>query len=302
MRISPAVLFTYLTVALAWGGTWIVGKVVVSKVPPLEMSAVRFAIAAVVLLAIARITRTPLVWTRLRYVVIAAIFGVFGYNALVFVALTMTPASDGALIVPTGIPVITAVLATLIAGAPLTQGKVLGLAIGTVGGALVLLGGQAPGTEVTDRRLVGDLLLLGGAVCWATYSVLGQIAMRDRSPLAYTTLTIAIGAVMLAPLGFLEQGYRDVPSWSLESWALILFITIIATVIAFVLYYWAVRRFGAGTGALVTYFVPVAGVVLAFLILSERPHPLQLVGGAVILAGVRIATLDRARQTAEAAA
>ena len=62
------------------------------------------------------------------------------------------------------------------------------------------------------------------------------------------------------------------------------------------------RRFGAGLSSLVGYLVPVAGVALSFLILGERPHPLQLVGGGVILAGVSVATLRRRAPQLEAAA
>ncbi|HUG56387.1 MAG TPA: DMT family transporter, partial [Candidatus Limnocylindrales bacterium] len=107
-------VLAYLTVALCWSGGWIAGKLGVSEVPPLELSAVRFAIAGVLLLGIAKATRTPLPTDRLGMVAIAAAFGILGYNAFVFVGLTMAPASDAALIVPTLAPVLTAVMATYI--------------------------------------------------------------------------------------------------------------------------------------------------------------------------------------------
>lgn len=288
-----AVVLAFGAIALAWGSTWVAGKVVVAQIPPLEMSALRFAIAAAVLWAIVLVTRTPLPRTRFRYVVVAAAFGIFGYNATVFTGLTMAPASDGALIVPTSFPVFTAVAATLI-GEALTGRKVVGLALGTVGSALVIVGGQAAvEAGISVERLLGGLLFLAGSLCWTAYSVLGSVAMRDRSPIAFTALTVTLGAAMLFPLGFLERGYTDVPAWSLGSWGLVVFLALVATVVAFLLYVWGVRRFGAGPGALVGYLVPIAGVGLSFLILAERPHPLQLIGGAVILAGVRIATLRR---------
>lgn len=302
MDRSLVVPLVYVTIALAWGGTWVAGKVVVAQVPPLEMSTLRFTIAAAVLFAIVLITRTPLGRARFRYVVLAGVFGVFGYNAMVFVGLTMAPASDGALITPTAIPVLTAVAATLI-GEPLTSRKVFGLVLATAGSALVIAGGQAGMTGgLSVQRLVGDVLFLGGAVCWAAYSVFGSVAMRDRSPIAFTAMTVAIGAALLFPLGFLEHGFADVPTWAPGSWALVLSLALVATVLAFALYSWGVRRFGAGLSSLVGYLVPVAGVGLSFLILGERPHPIQLVGAGVILAGVRVATLRRRPPPLEAAA
>jgi drug/metabolite transporter (DMT)-like permease len=299
---SLVVPLVYATMALAWGGTWVAGKVVVAQVPPLEMSAVRFAIAAVVLLAIVRVTRTPLGTAFSRYVLLAAFFGIFAYNAMVFIGLTIAPASDGALITPTAIPVLTAVAATFI-GEPLTRRKVLGLILASAGSALVIAGGQATVTAgLSIERLVGDLLFLGGALCWAAYSVFGSVAMRAQSPIAFTALTVTIGAAMLFPLGFLERGYADVPAWQGSAWVLVLLLALASTVLAFALYLWAVRRFGAGLGSLVGYLVPIAGVSLSFLLLGERPHPLQLVGGAVILAGVRVATMRRRDAPLEAAA
>jgi len=295
------VVLVYISIALAWGATWPVAKVAVEQIPPLELSAVRFAIVGVVLLVAMRVLRIPVGTERLGWVVLAAAAGIFGYNALVLVALTMAPASDGALIVPTTIPVLTAVLATFI-GERLTSAKIAGFVVSSVGVALVITGGQRLGAEVSGERLLADLMALGGAVCWAAYGVFGRIAMRDRSPIALVALTAIIGAAMLFPLGFLEQGYRDVPSWPLSAWTAMAFLVLIATILGFVLFYWAVRRFGAALGAMVGYLVPIAAVIVSFVFLGERPEPLQLVGGAVILAGVRIVTLRGRATPLEAAA
>jgi len=287
-----AVVIAYAAIALSWGGTWVVAKVAVSEVPPIELSAIRFAAVAVVLVLACAVLRIPLGDRDLGAVVIAGALGIFGYNALVFVALTMAPASDGALIVPTMVPVLTALAATAI-GEALTRTKVAGFAVSCVGAALVIVGAQGLGTAFSGQRLLADLMALAGAACWAGYGVVGRLAMRDRSPAALVALTALVGAALLFPLGFLERGYGDVPSWPLSAWLSIGYLVVFATIVGFVLFYWAVRRFGAGIGAMSSYMVPVAALLLAFVFLAERPQPLQLLGGAVILAGVRIATLGR---------
>jgi drug/metabolite transporter (DMT)-like permease len=65
---------------------------------------------------------------------------------------------------------------------------------------------------------------------------------------------------------------------------------IFATTIGFVLFYWAVRRFGAGLASMVSYLVPVFALVQAFLLLNERVTLPEIAGGAIILLGVRLAT------------
>jgi len=279
--------------ALAWSGAWITGKLAVTSAPPLEISTVRFVIAAGVLAAVAGVTRTRVRGGDLRPVVLAGIFGYFGYNALVFVGLTMAPAADGALIVPTLIPVLTALIASFV-GERLTATKLAGFALASIGAALVIAAGQT-GNEISGRRLVGDILMLGGAMCWAVYTVLGTIALRDRSPLAVVTIAAPIGAVLLFPLGFLEKGYADVGTWGTDVWLNVLYLALAVSVASFILFYWIVRRVGAGVAAMSSYFVPILTLAMAVVFLGDRPEPLQLVGGVVILAGVRLATLRLAR-------
>ncbi len=201
----------------------------------------------------------------------------------------MAPASDGALIVPTLIPVLTALAATFI-GERLTAMKIGGFALASAGVALVIAAGQTA-DEVSSRRLIGDLLMVLGAVCWAIYTVLGTIAMRTRSPLAVVTIAAPIGALCLVPLGFLEKGYADVAGWSVTVWLNVLYLALVGSVASFILFYWVVRRVGAGVAAMTSYFVPVLTLGMAVVLLGDRPQPLQLVGGVVILAGVRLATL-----------
>ncbi|MDE3192178.1 MAG: DMT family transporter [Chloroflexota bacterium] len=293
------VVLAYAAIALSWGGTWPVGKLAVGEVPPLELSAIRFALVGVVLLALCVVLRIPLGRRDLGAVILAAGLGIFLYNALVFVALTMAPASDGALIVPTSIPVLTA-LAAIAIGERMTGTKAAGFAVATVGGALVIVGAQTAGSAFSPQRLLADVMALGGAACWAAYGVAGHVAMRDRSPIALVALTSLIGAAMLFPLGLLEHGYRDVPTWPLSAWALLGYLVVFATIVGFVLFQWSVRRFGAGVASMVSYLVPIAALLIAAVWLAERPAPLQLAGGAVILAGVRVATM-RGPTTAEVA-
>lgn len=288
----PAPLLTvlvFVTVAVCWSGSWITGKLGVALVPPLELSTVRFAAAGLLMLVLARATGASFGRSKLPLIVLAAAFGIFGYNALVFIGLTLAPASDGALIVPTLNPVMVVAFATLV-GERITRNKVLGLGLATIGAAVVILGAQA-GLEFSSQRLVGDLLMLGGAACWGVYATLGAITTRTGSPLGVTAVACLAGAAMLFPLGFLENGYRDLPSWPMSAWLDTAYLAVFATTVGFVLFYWAVQRFGAGLASMVSYLVPVFTLIGAAIFLAERPTALQLIGGAVILAGVRIATL-----------
>lgn len=287
----PAPLLTvlvYVTVALCWSGSWTAGKLGVGSVPPLELSAIRFFAAGLLMLAIARATHQSLGLVRWKLLLLASFFGIFAYNALVFIGLTLGPASDGALIVPTLNPVITVFIATFL-GERLTRNKVAGIACATLGAAIVIVSAQN-GTDLSSQRLTGDLLMLGGAACWSAYATLGAITTRSGSPVGVTAVACLAGAAMLFPFGFLEHGYADVPTWPASAWLDIGYLVVFATTIGFVLFYWAVQRFGAGMASLMSYLVPVFALVQAYFLLNERITPLEIAGGGVILLGVRLAT------------
>ena len=286
MNASLLTVLVYVTVALCWSGSWTAGKLGVAAVPPIELSAIRFAIAGLLMLAIARATGASLGLARWKLLLVAAFFGIFAYNALVFVGLTLGPASDGALIVPTLNPVLTVLFATVL-GERLTRNKLAGVTTATVGAIVVVVSAQ---TEVSSQRLLSDFLMLGGAACWSVYATLGAITTRTGSPLGVTAVASLAGAAMLFPFGFLEKGYQDVPSWPASAWLDIAYLVVFATIVGFVLFYWAVRRFGAGLASMVSYLVPIFAITQAVFILGERPTVIEIVGGAIILVGVRLAT------------
>lgn len=285
---SPAVVAIYATLSLTLGGQWIAAKLGVTAVPALELSTMRFAIAAVVLLAACAITRTPLPFRSWRPIAAAAACGVVAFNTLAFVGISYTPASDSALIIPTTIPLATALFATFIRER-LTRRKAIGFAIATAGAVIVIAGGQSGGGEASAVRLRGDLMEVGAAAAWAASLTIGSVVLRRETVLGYVALMVTIGAVLLVPLGVFAQAYRDVPSWSMGTWLAAGFLGVFSTAVAFVLFFWAVRRFGPSLAALVTYLTPVSTLVLAFFILGERPLPLQIAGGVVVILGVRVA-------------
>ncbi len=285
---SPVVIAVYAVLSLTLGGQWIAAKLGVTAVPALELSTMRFAIASVVLLAACAITRTALPLRSWRPIAAAAACGVLGFNTLAFVGISYTPASDSALIIPTIIPLATAFFATLIRER-LTTRKLVGFTIATIGAALVIVGGQADGGEVSAMRLRGDLLELGAAAGWGAALTIGAVVLRRESVLGYVTLMVTIGTALLLPLGAFAEGYRDVPAWSGDTWVAAGFLGVFSTAVAFVLFFWAVHRFGPSLAAMVAYLTPVSTLVLAFFILAERPLPLQLAGGLVVVIGVRVA-------------
>ena len=286
---QPLVVLAYATAGVALAAQWTAAKIGLGAAPPFELSTMRFAIASALLVVVALATRSPLPLRRWRPVTAAAAFGFLGFNSLAFLGLHLTPASDSALIVPTAIPVATALFATLI-HERLTSQKLFGFAVASIGAAVVIAGGQQIGADLSTTRLLGDLLELAGAICWAACLTVSALVVRTESVVGFVTMASLLGTAMLFPLGFLEQSYRDLPTWSGQTWLAAGILGVVSTFVAFLIFFWAVSRFGASRGALISYLAPVAALLIAFVVLGERPLPLQLVGAVIVLAGVRLVT------------
>ncbi len=275
-------------IGLSWSGGWIGGKIALLSASPLAMSAVRSVIATAILIGLAIATGARVPWRRWPALIALGATGIFGYAALVFTGLRVAPVADGALIVPTFSPVIAAVLAVPFAGEPMLRSTVAGLAVSTLGVVLIVGGGGSAG----DARLLGDALILGGAACWAVYTVLGKSVLREGSPLGVTAVASAVGMLMLLAAALAEGGLASIGAWPIEAWLAILFLAIFSTVLAFVLFYRLVIRVGAARAATTSYLVPVLTLVLAALLLGERVSAVQLSGGALTLVGMRVAAVS----------
>lgn len=273
--------------AVAFGGTWVAADVAVAAAPPFAIAALRFGIASVLLFAWARLTGrrlSPIGWRDLPLIVGLALTAVAGYNWLFLTALTMAPATDGAIIVPGLAPLFTLLLAGLFLGERLGARGLVGIAIAAVGLLLVV----TPSGEADGRRLLGDLLFITGAAFWGIYSVLARFAHRRFDAVSTTLYGTALGTLVLIPPALLEGGIGSVAAAPLGALAGIGYLAVFGTVAAFVLFNLGVARIGAARASAFAFLVPIVGVLSSVALLGERLGPLTLVGGVIVLVGLWI--------------
>lgn len=274
-----------------WGGFFVVGKLAVQSTPPLVVGTWRFLVAApffVLLLVLARRAERLPTWREVPLLLGMGITGIFAYNWFAFEGMRLATAADGAMISPTLNPILTMVLAGWLFGESITRRRVLGIALAVVGELLVFQEAIA-GMHAHPERLWGDLFYLGSAVCWSTYTLLGRAASRTMSPLAVSAYSSMIGAALL--LGVTGAAVWGLPTGDagIRFWLAIAFLAIGGTVVALILWNQGIARLGAVKAASFTYLVPVFALAMSVVFLHERPGPLQLLGGMLVLAGVAIA-------------
>ena len=285
-------------VAALWGGTFIAGRIAAPELPHFTISALRFWVAFAILAPLLLVVekRIPRLSARdLGFTALLALFGLVIYNLLFLGALELIPAGRTALVVALN-PILTAMTMAIVFGERLQQHRWLGILLALSGVWIVLSKGDP--SLLLQRVGRGEWLMLGGACCWAIYTVVGRYALNGEaaaSPLALTTVTTLWGALMLTAGMPLEWDGWQVHDISFAAWASIVYLGAGGTALAFVWYAEGLQQLGAARTAVFNNLVPVFGVLFGTLLLGEPLLISMLIGGAIAITGVTLTNWSRAR-------
>ncbi|HET7027559.1 MAG TPA: DMT family transporter [Candidatus Limnocylindrales bacterium] len=282
-----------LAVVFLWAGNFVVVKAVIEAIPPVAFTFLRYGLAAVTLLALLRWREGDIRLPRSDVPAIA-VLGVIGfgiYQVLWTVGLETVPAGDSALIVAST-PVLVAVLAVAAGSDVLTRSRALGALVSFAGVALVVgANGLTVGTSV-----LGDLLTLGAALCWAIYTAWGAPILRRHSALRTTAWTTVFGTLFLAPIGLAQFAFAAGSGGPSEVtvaavipvFAAVVYSGWLAAGFPNVAIFHAVALLGPTRVTAFQFLVPAVTVVVAFVALAEPIRLAQIVGGVVIVAGILV--------------
>jgi drug/metabolite transporter (DMT)-like permease len=273
-------------VAAVWGGNFSVSKFAMHQIPPLTFSGLRFALASALLLLV---TRQLGAWERLprRTFWALAGLGVVGntfYQTAFMIGLSRTSATNSAMIVAI-LPVIVAVLGTVLGIERASPLMWLGVLLGTAGVLLVV---TAHGVHLNSRALTGDLLVLFATLCWSFYTVGVLRAGRGVNPLQITAITAAAGTpglLLLGAPGLVRQNWAAV---SVGTWGALAYAALLSLVLSYVLYNRAVQAIGSGRTAIYNCLTPLVAMLVAWFTLGEAPLAIQFLGVALVIAGVLV--------------
>ena len=275
-----------LALVAMWGSSFMFNSIAVAALPPLTVVAGRVGVAAVVLIIIVyalgkRLPPPGKAW--LPYLVIAVIGNAVPFYLITWGQQVVESALAGILMAM--MPLATIALAHfLIAGEHLTRRRATGFAIGFLG--IVLLMGPAAlaGVGGDALRIVSQLAVLGGALCYALQSVLTRLIIKG-DVLVSAAATLLVAAVIVVPVAmWLDQPWLLAPSAS--SVAAVVWLGVAPTAIATILYFMLIRSAGPSFMSLVNYLSPGVAVMLGLLVLGEAPQANAYFGLALILAGL----------------
>ena len=298
MQRTRTVYIKLVITTFLWGGTFVAGKWAVGEAPPFFVAFLRFAIASFVLWALVAWRRrgsderipVPEGGAQWAGLFSLGLTGVFLYNFVFLTGLSWTSATNASLIVAFN-PLLTAVLSAWWLKERVRPVQTGGLLLALLGVGVVI----TRGSIIAIRSLSfnpGDLLMLGAPLAWALYTIAGKKVLRSFPPLVATAYASLFGTVLLLPAAALEGSLlTGVHGLTVYGWISVLQLSLLGTVVGFVWWYEGVELLGASRAAVFVNLVPLFGVLLSALILSESLMVSQLAGGILVVLGVGIGTL-----------
>jgi drug/metabolite transporter (DMT)-like permease len=277
-------LAAFATLVLLVGANVVAVRFSVRELAPLYSAAIRFATAAVLMLAIARLWHVPL--PRGRSLLGAALFGVLGFTAFFafgYYGLKQTPAGLAAMIFA-AVPLLTLLFAVTY--------RLERLHWRNVTGAILSLGGIGIMSRVTvdlSVPLLSILAVMAAAICEAQAGILIKL-FPGIHPVGLNAVALPVGAVLLFALSLVTREDWVVPSLT-ATWLSLLYLVVLGSIAVFILYVFVFQRWTASAASYLFVLSPIPAVLLGVWLLDEKVTLPYGVGAALVLIGVYIGAL-----------
>ena len=284
-------LLAGLVFALIWSSAFTSARIIVEAAPPVTALALRVLVSGLIGVALAAALGQSMRLSRAQWRAVA-IFGICQnalYLGLNFVAMQWIEASLAAIIAST-MPLMVAAANWGVFRERLPPSGVAGLLAGSLGVALIMAQRVTGGADT-----LGLVFCLLGAVALtvATLAVRGA-ASGGRNLLMVVGLQMLVGAAALAPVALALETWTV--AWSVPLVVAFAYTTLMPGLAATLIWFWLVGRIGPTRAATYHFLNPVFGVAIAAVLLGERLGPVDLLGVAIIAAG--ILAVQRARVAA----
>lgn len=285
-------IIAYITVCLVWGSTYLAIKLAVLDLPPMLSTGIRFVCAGLIMFGFSRWKNRPLPSKeQIRHQALVGLLLLLGGNGLVVIGSQWLHSSVAALLFAT-VPFFIAILELLLPGGEkLIWTGWLGLIIGFIGVALLVLTGQ----KNLDISFIGVVTVLIGAISWASGSVFSK---RIKSGGAIE-MNLSIQS-LAAGLGFLVTGLllgeANSVTISRSGVLAILYLIFFGSLLGYNAYIYLLSVWPAAKVGTYAYINPFVAIFLGHLILDEPLTIFVFIGTSVILTGVFLVQFSKTKK------
>lgn len=277
-----------LATAASWGASFPAAKHGLLFIPPMAFGAFRYLLAAVLLLGFAALRGRGLSLPRSDWPAVALLgfIGVGCFQALWQNGVPLTTAAKAAILANTT-PLWMAVMAPFI-GQAVSRRSWAGIVLSFLG-AFLVINASLSEFRLGGGSLAGDLMIFGGSVFWAIYTVGMAPIIQRNGALLSIAWSMLVGALAMLPFGLWQAVDTDWAAVPASGWAAFLFLSIICAALGIVWWNEGVRLLGLSRGVAYSYTIPIFAILISVAALGEPFNPVQALGAVLVLAGLRLA-------------
>src|SRR5712664_1475277 len=280
--------------ALCWAGNAIVGRLAAGHIPPVTLSFLRWALAFLLILPFSwkhLVRDRGAIHRRLGIMVVLSITGIGAFNTLQYWALEHTQALN-TLLLQSAAPLFIAVWSLILLGVRLTLAQAGGIALSLTGVLVILLHGDPTAlASITFNK--GDIIFTVALAIFGLYSVL-SLKRPEIHGLSFVGFTFGCGAACLVPLWIWELFTRPVMQLDAANLLSLFYVAVFPSTLAYLCFNRGVQLIGANRAAPFFHVVPVFGSAMAIVFLGEHPQLFHIIGFALVLTGVFVASRKQA--------
>ena len=281
-----------------WGVSFVATKIALESITTFTLIFGRFALAGCVFLVLMVIRGFPrLTLKEHGRIMLIALCEPGLYFVFETIGLQHTTAPMASLIIAT-IPVAVLVLAALFLGEHTRLEGIIGMGT-SLAGIAILITADPQFSLAVSGHLLGDLLIFGAVLSATFYIIFARSLGKDHSAMEFTGLQTIYGALLYVPAFVWEFPEVQWAAISLRSAVALGFLTLFATIGAFLCYNHALTRLPATRAAIFINGIPVVTALSAWVLLGERLTGVQMSGGVMVLAGVFLTNLYGAREVSQ---
>jgi drug/metabolite transporter (DMT)-like permease len=276
--------------ALFWAGNAIVGRLAAGHIPPVTLAFLRWFLAFLVILPFAwkhLVRDREAIRAKLGLMVLLSITGIGAFTSLQYWSLEYTTALNTLLLQSAG-PLFVAVWSLLLLGIRLTLAQAVGVTVSLIGVLVILLHGDlAALANIEFNR--GDVIFTVALLIFGIYSALSPLRPQIHG-LSFAAFTFACGSACLVPWLIWELVTRPMMQLDTANLLTLFYVAIFPSALAYLCFNRGMQLIGANRTAPFFHVVPLFGSVMAIVFLGERPQLFHIIGFALVLTGVFVAS------------
>ncbi len=289
----------FALMALIWGLTWLPMKVASEAVPPIFLAAVRFLLVAPCFLAIALAQGLSLNSSQFGRIVAASLLITTGCYSFLFWGVARAPSGLSAIVNLSLMPIFLVVIGALYGQERITIRRAVAIGLGILG-LVLLFSGRTGAVQNGTTPVFGLIAVAIGTISYAWGSVISRPLTLSMPPLVLAFWQSLIGGIALAPVSLVIEGYDPAHFGGLSDARAVFGLGVLVlggSLIAFWIYLWLVRDWGAFRAGLYAFVSPIIAVAVGVVYAGEPFGVAEGLGMGIMLAATALSLSEKKSAT-----